>query len=213
MLAHHYLSALQYYAATDAAAGRARRAGAIALREAGDRSLSLNAFAKAARLLRGGAGALAGRRPPGRPDRVPTSAGPRARRERRRRPPRGGPGRVPRGRAAREGGRGDGADRRASVDAGRSERVRVLGGSCRAAPGRSSSHAKAHVLSSLARFLMIADENEEAIGVGLEALDDGRGAPHGGGPRPRPRQHRAGARPHRGSPRGSRTSKRASRSP
>ena len=50
MLAHHYLSALQYVPASDPGRDALVEPARVALREAGDRSLSLNAFAKAAEL-------------------------------------------------------------------------------------------------------------------------------------------------------------------
>ena len=50
MLAHHYLSALQYVPASEPGRDALVEPARVALREAGDRSLSLNAFAKAAEL-------------------------------------------------------------------------------------------------------------------------------------------------------------------
>jgi class 3 adenylate cyclase/tetratricopeptide (TPR) repeat protein len=171
MLAHHYASALQYARAagqeTEALVTPAR----IALRDVGDRALSLNAFAKAARFF---ADAL---------ELWPASA----------------PGRaelVFRLGTARFHAESGGADlleeaRDAFLAEGRLERAAeamLLIGELlwmRADPDAFGlfdeaaalledsppSYAKAYVLSSRARFLMIGDKNEEAIRVGLEALD------------------------------------------
>jgi class 3 adenylate cyclase/tetratricopeptide (TPR) repeat protein len=171
MLAHHYLNALQYTRATGEAADALVQRTATALREVGDRALSLHTFSKAAHFY---AEALA-----------LTPADGRERADL-----------VFRLGTARFHAESGGADhleeaREAFLAEGQLERAAeamVLIGELlwmRADPtafacfeeaaallqNSSSSHAKAHVLSSRARFLMIADENEEAIRVGVEALD------------------------------------------
>ena len=149
MLAHHYLSALQYVSATDPreTPSPSRR---NALREAGDPVAVAERIRQGGRVLRGGAGSPGHRRPrPARRD--PRSRpGPNARRERRRRPARGSPRRLPRRRSAREGGGDDGAHRRAAVDAGRSERVSQRK-RCRAAPGRSANARQWLTSSAISR--------------------------------------------------------------
>jgi class 3 adenylate cyclase/tetratricopeptide (TPR) repeat protein len=171
MLAHHYLNALQYTRATGEAADALVKRTATALREVGDRSLSLHTFAKAAHFY---AEALT---------LTPTD----------------GPERAELlfhlGTArfhAESGGADDLEEARdAFLAQGQLERAAeamVMIGELlwmRADPtafacleeavallqSSPPSPAKAHVLSSRARFLMIADENDEAIRVGLEALD------------------------------------------
>jgi class 3 adenylate cyclase/tetratricopeptide (TPR) repeat protein len=171
MLAHHYLSALQYVPASDPDRGALEEPARVALREAGDRSLSLNAFAKAAELY---AEALT-LWPPQAPDRPELTLD------------------LGRARMHAESGGGDLLEeaRDALLAAGRRERAAeamVLIGELMWMQGDPSafrsldeaaalleddpaSHAKAYVLSNLAAFLMIGDENERAIEVGLEALE------------------------------------------
>jgi class 3 adenylate cyclase/tetratricopeptide (TPR) repeat protein len=171
MLAHHYLSALQYVPASDPGRDALVEPARVALREAGDRSLSLNAFAKAAELY---AEALT-LWPPQEPDRPELT--------------------LDLGRALlhAESGGGDLLEeaRDALLAAGSRERAaeamvligelmwmqgdpsafRSLEDAAALLEDAPASHAKAYVLSSLARFLMIEDENERAIGIGLEALE------------------------------------------
>jgi len=171
MLAHHYLSALQYGRAsgqnTEALVEPAR----AALADVGDRAISLNAFAKAARFY---SEALA-LWPASEPERAEL---------------------VFRLGTARVHAESAGAElleeaREAFIALGRLERAAeamVLIGELLWMSGDPDafghfdkaaalvedsppSHAKAHVLSSRARFLMIGDQNEDAIHVGLEALD------------------------------------------
>jgi class 3 adenylate cyclase/tetratricopeptide (TPR) repeat protein len=170
MLAHHYLSALEYARAsgqdTDVLIEPAR----FALRDVGDRALSLNTFAKAARYYED-ALELWPPTDPGRTDLV---------------------FRLGRARLHAESAGDDLLvdARDAFLAAGRLEsaaEATVLVGELlwtRGEPeafGRFEeaaallecappSAAKAYVLCSLARFATIADENKEAIEVGLEAL-------------------------------------------
>jgi tetratricopeptide (TPR) repeat protein len=170
MLAHHYRSALQYTRATGEAADALVERTATALREVGDRALSLHAFSKAAHFY---AEALA-LTPPDARKRAELLF------------------RLGTARFHAESGGADNLEeaRDAFLAQGQLERAAeamVLIGELlwmRADPtafacfekavallrNSPSSRAKAHVLSSRARFLMIADENEEAIRVGLEAL-------------------------------------------
>lgn len=170
MLAHHYLSALQYVSATDPTRDALAEPARIALREAGDRSLSLNAFAKAAEFY-SEALVLWPPEAPGLPD-VTLDLG--------------------RARMHAESGGADLLEeaRDAFLAAGRREKAAetmVLIGELLWMQGDPSAfrsledaaallqdapptHAKAYVLSNLARFLMIGDENERAIDLGLEAL-------------------------------------------
>jgi tetratricopeptide (TPR) repeat protein len=171
MLAHHYASALHYARAAGQETGALLAPTRIALRDVGDRALSLNAFGKAARFF---TDAL---------ELWPTSA----------------PGRaelVFRLGTARVHAESAGADlleeaRDAFLAEGRVDRAAEamlligellwMGGDPDAfhlfdeaaalLEDSPPSHTKAYVLSSRARFLMIGDRNEEAIQVGLEALD------------------------------------------
>jgi class 3 adenylate cyclase/tetratricopeptide (TPR) repeat protein len=171
MLAHHYLSALQYARAAGQETETLVTPTRIALRDVGDRALSLNAFGKAMRFF---ADAL---------ELWPLSA----------------PGRaelVFRLGTARLHAESAGADlleeaRDTFLADGRLEQAAeamLLIGELlwmRADPDAfrqfdeaaallevsPPSHAKAYVLSSRSRFLMIRGENEEAIRAGLEALD------------------------------------------
>jgi class 3 adenylate cyclase/tetratricopeptide (TPR) repeat protein len=171
MLAHHYLSALAFARAsgqeTRSLADRAR----IALREAGDRAAGLNAFPAAVRFYRASL------------DHTPSGDGERARLLFRY-----GKARF----HAEVAGAETLAEARDALLAGgdvetAAEAIVLLGellwieGQTEAAfrdfaraaallEGSPASWAKTYVLSTLSRFLMIADRNEEAIRVGFEAL-------------------------------------------
>ena len=171
MLAHHYLSALEFARASgQETALLAERAG-LALREAGDRAAGLNAFPAAVRFYRG---AL---------DLVPEDDPER-------------PQLLLRYGEARFHAEAAGADVLAEArdaflargDRESAAEAMVRLGELRWAEGEAEafdhleqaaalladappSPAKAHVLGSLSRFRMIADENDEAVRVGLEALD------------------------------------------
>ena len=169
MLAHHYLSALNYMPDTERE-GELVDSARVALREAGDRSLSLNSFAKAAEFY-GEALTLWPPSAPGRDDLT-----------------------LELGRARLHSESGGGALLEEARDAflahGRPEKAaeamvligelqwmegdptafRTLEEAAALLQGAPASPAKAHVLSSLARFRTIGDENEKAIEVGLQAL-------------------------------------------
>ncbi len=170
MLAHHYLSALRYMPEHRARGDELVDSARVALREAGDRSLSLNAFAKAAEFY-GEALTLWPPSAPGRDDLI-----------------------LELGRARLHSESGGGALLEEARDAflahGRPEKAaeamvligelqwmegdptafRTLEEAAALLQGAPASPAKAHVLSSLARFRTIGDENEKAIEVGLQAL-------------------------------------------
>jgi class 3 adenylate cyclase/tetratricopeptide (TPR) repeat protein len=171
MLAHHYSSALEYARAAGQEIETLLAPTRIALREVGDRALALNAFGKAARYF---ADAL---------ELWPSSAADRADLILR----------LGTARFHSEGGGGELLEeaRDAFLSDGRLEQAAeamLLIGELlwmRADPDAfglfddaaallgdaAPSPVKAYVLSSRARFLTIGDENEEAIKVGLEALD------------------------------------------
>jgi len=177
MLAHHYLSALEFARAsgqeTDALAERTR----VALREAGDRAASLNAFPASVRFYR----AALDLSPDGDPERAQLLL------------------RLGEARFHAEAAGGDAlseardaflaADERESAAEaivllgellwmeGKAEAFRHFEEAAALLEDAPPSRAKAYALGSLARFLMIGDENEEAIRVGLEALEmaDGLG--------------------------------------
>jgi class 3 adenylate cyclase/tetratricopeptide (TPR) repeat protein len=171
MLAHHYSSALEYARATGQEVDGLLTPTRIALREVGDRALALNAFGKAARYF---ADALE-LWPASEPDRaeVVFSLG-----------------------NARFHADSAGAElleeaRDAFLAAGRLEQAaeamlligellwmradpdafRLFDEAAALLEDSPPSPVRAYVLSSRARFLTIGDENEEAIRVGLEALD------------------------------------------
>jgi tetratricopeptide (TPR) repeat protein len=171
MLAHHYSSALEYAKAAGQETEALLAPTRIALREVGDRALALNAFGKAVRHF---ADAL---------ELWPTSAPERTEL-------------VFRLGTARFHAESAGAElleeaRDAFLADGRLEQAAeamLLIGELlwmRADPdafglfeeaaalmeASPASQTKAYVLSSRARFLMIGDRNEEAIRVGLDALD------------------------------------------
>ncbi len=171
MLSHHYSSALEYARATGQEVDALLAPTRIALREVGDRALALNAFGKAARYF---ADALE-LWPASEPDRAELvfSLG-----------------------NARFHAESAGADlleeaRDAFLAAGRLEQAaeamlligellwmradpdafRLFDEAAALLEDSPASPVRAYVLSSRARFLTIGDENEEAIRVGLEALD------------------------------------------
>jgi class 3 adenylate cyclase/tetratricopeptide (TPR) repeat protein len=171
MLAHHYLSALELARASgQGTESLAERAG-LALREAGDRAAGLNAFPPAVRFYRG-ALELSPEDDPERPQLL-----------------------LRYGEAlfhAEATGADVLADARdaflARGDRESAAEAVVLLGELRWAEGEAEafahleqaavlladappSPAKAHVLGSLSRFRMIADENDEAVRVGLQALE------------------------------------------
>jgi class 3 adenylate cyclase/tetratricopeptide (TPR) repeat protein len=170
MLAHHYLSALRYMPVPERERNELIDSARVALREAGDRSLSLNAFAKAAEFY-GEALTLWPPSAVGHDDLI-----------------------LELGRARLHSESGGGALLEEARDAflaherpEKAAEAMVLIGELQWMEGDptafgtledaaallqegSASPAKAHVLSSLARFRTIGDENEKAIEVGLEAL-------------------------------------------
>jgi tetratricopeptide (TPR) repeat protein len=170
MLAHHYLSALRYMPETERERDELVDSARVALREAGDRSLSLNAFAKAAEFY----GEALTLWPPSAPGRADLTL------------------ELGRARLHSESGGGPllGEAREAFLADGRPEKAaeamvlvgelqwmegdptafRTLEDAAALLQDTPASPAKAHVLSSLARFRTIGDENEKAIEVGLEAL-------------------------------------------
>jgi tetratricopeptide (TPR) repeat protein len=171
MLAHHYSSALEYARAAGQEIETLLAPTRIALREVGDRALALNAFGKAARYF---ADALE-LWPSSAPDRADLIL------------------RLGTARFHSEGAGGELLEeaRDAFLADGRLEQAAesmLLIGELlwmRADPDAFDlfddaaalladappSPVKAYVLSSRARFLTIGDENEEAIKIGLEALD------------------------------------------
>jgi class 3 adenylate cyclase/tetratricopeptide (TPR) repeat protein len=171
MLAHHYASALQYARAAGQETEALVTPTRIALRDVGDRALSLNAFAKAARFF---AEAL---------ELWPASAPERAELVFRL-----GTARL---HAESAGGELLAEARDAFLAEGRLEQAaeamlligellwmrgdpdafRLFDEAAALLEDSPPSQTKAYVLSSRARFLMIGDRNEEAIRVGLEALD------------------------------------------
>jgi class 3 adenylate cyclase/tetratricopeptide (TPR) repeat protein len=171
LLAHHYGSALEFARAAGKETDELRERAGRALREAGDRASSLNAFAAAARYYEEALGLA-----------PPTAAA--------------DPqllfcyGRA-RLRAYHEGGDTLTAARDRLVTAGEREtaaEAEVLLGELTLMEGHPDgafehfaqavalldeappSRAKAYALSNLSRFLMVADENEEAIRVGADAM-------------------------------------------
>ena len=171
MLAHHYLSALQYARAAGQDAEGLVTPTRIALRDAGDRALSLNAFGKAVRFFADGL-ELWPASAPGRAELVfrlgralvhAESAGADLLEEAR-------DAFLAEGRLEQAAEAmlllGELLWMRADPDA-----FRLFDEAAALLEDSPSSHAKAYVLSSRARFLMIGDKNEEAIRVGLEALD------------------------------------------
>jgi class 3 adenylate cyclase/tetratricopeptide (TPR) repeat protein len=177
MLAHHYLSALQYVPATDPARDALVEPARIALREAGDRAMGLNAFEAAVRSY-GTALDLWPEDDPERPYLLfrygkaqlhAAAAGDDALR------------------AARDAFlAGDDLEGAAEATVllgellwirGEAEAFNRLEEAAALVEETPASPAKAYVLSSLARFLMVGDHNEAAVRVGLEALEmaDGLG--------------------------------------
>ena len=145
MLAHHYLQALELARAAGQPVESLERAARYALRDAGDRALSLSTPERrrdGEAVLRGRSRAVADgrRRAAGAP--APVRAQPARRRDARRRRPRRGTGRPARarGRGGRGGGRG--APRRRRPDPGRPRRGRPsprAGARARPAPRPSRS--------------------------------------------------------------------------
>jgi predicted ATPase/class 3 adenylate cyclase len=171
MLAHHYLSALEFARAsgqeTESLTERAR----IALREAGDRATSLNAFRGAMRFYRGALDLW----PQGDPERPELlfrygrarfhaeSAGTEVLTEARKALHAAGDRETA---AEAIVMLGELAWMRGETDAA----FRHFEEAAALVHDEPSSRAKALVLGSLSRFLMIADRHEEAIRIGLEAL-------------------------------------------
>jgi class 3 adenylate cyclase/tetratricopeptide (TPR) repeat protein len=170
MLAHHYLSALDFARAAGQDTATLTERARFAIREAGDRATSLNAFPRAVRFYRT-ALELWPRADPERADLLL---------------------RLGKGEFHAEGA-GDEAlaeardeflargERESAAEAivllgellwmrGEAEAFLRFEEAAALLGDAPPSHAKAHVLSSLARFLTIAEKNERAIGVGLEAL-------------------------------------------
>ena len=171
MLAHHYLRALRYAPAGEPRDDSLVEAARYALRDAGDRSLRLNAFAEAARFFDEALG-LWPADAPGRVDvafrlgsaRVHAeSAGAELLEEARdafleeRRPEQAAEAMVLIGELLWM--RGDPQAFRHFEEAAALLR------------DTPTSYSKAYVLSSLSRFHMIAGENQRSIDVGLEALE------------------------------------------
>jgi tetratricopeptide (TPR) repeat protein len=171
MLAHHYLSALEFTRASGQDTGELETRARSALREAGDRATALHVFGVAVRFFRGALD-LWPADDPARPQVLFRYA------------------------KARFHAEAAGAEvladaREALLAAGDLETAAeaiVMIGELLWIEGQTdgafqefehaaalltespSSRAKAYVLSNLSRFLMIADKNEEAIRVGFEAL-------------------------------------------
>jgi predicted ATPase/class 3 adenylate cyclase len=171
MLAHHYLSALEFARASGQEVESLAEPARIALREAGDRAMGLNAFAAAVRFYRGALELW----PEGDPER---------------------PELLFRYGRARFNAESAGAEvlaeaREALLSAGdretAAEAIVMLGElawmkaetevafrhfeeAAALLEDEPSSRAKAYVLCSRSRFLMIADRHEEAIRIGFAAL-------------------------------------------
>jgi class 3 adenylate cyclase/tetratricopeptide (TPR) repeat protein len=177
MLAHHYLSALEFARASHQEAARLADNARLTLREAGDRATALNAFPAAVRFYRRALALW----------REDDSERPQL---------------LLRYGEARFHAEATGADVLAEArdaflvrgDRESAAEATVLLGEVRWMEGEAAafdyfeeaaallanaapSRAKAHVLGSLSRFRMIANENDEAIRVGEEALEmvDGLG--------------------------------------
>jgi class 3 adenylate cyclase/tetratricopeptide (TPR) repeat protein len=171
MLAHHYLSALRYVPDSEPARDALVEPARVALREAGDRSLSLSAFAKAADFYAESL-ALWPREAPDRPDLTLELGRARMHAES------GGVDLLEEARDAflAAGRREKAAEAMVHIgklrwmegDPGAFASVEDAAALLRDEP---ASPAKAFVLSNLATFRMIGDENEKAIAVGLEALE------------------------------------------
>ncbi|HEX5468880.1 MAG TPA: AAA family ATPase [Gaiellaceae bacterium] len=170
MLAHHYLSALEFARAAGQETAALTERARLAVREAGDRATSLQAFPRAVRFYR----AALELWPRADPERAELLL------------------RLGQSQFHAEAAGDDVLSEARDAFLARSEHERaaeaiVLLGELLWTRGEAEaflrfeeaaallehappSHAKAHVLSSLARFLTIAEKNERAIGVGLEAL-------------------------------------------
>jgi len=170
MLAHHYLRALHYAPAgqqhDDSLVGSAR----TALRDAGERSLSLNAFADAARFFAEALG-LWPADAPGRADVTFRLGTARVHAER------AGDDLLVEARDAflEEGRPGQAAEAMVLIGEllwmrGDPDAFRHLEDAAALVHDTPASYSKAYVLSSLSRFHMIADENERSVEVGAEAL-------------------------------------------
>jgi class 3 adenylate cyclase/tetratricopeptide (TPR) repeat protein len=170
MLSHHYMRALRYLPQGETVSPQLLQAARSALCDAGDRSMSLNAFAEAARFF-AEALQLWPEQVPGRADVAFRLGSARVHAES------GGDRPLEQARDAfiAEGQPGKAAEAmvligellwmRGSPDAFR--HLDEAGALLRDTP---ASYSKAYVLSSLSRFHMIADENLRSIEVGQEAL-------------------------------------------
>jgi len=167
MLAHHYLSALELARAVGAPTAELGERGRIALREAGDRALALNAFSAAERYFRE-ALALWPAEDPGRPDLLyrlghsillgSGEGGPELEEAI--------PGLDPETAAMAEVMLGEltwRAGNREGLETRLDRAVALVDG---AAP----SHAKTFVLANVSRFLMLNGKDAEAIAIGNEAM-------------------------------------------
>ncbi len=171
MLAHHYLRALRYAPAGEPRDESLVDSARYALRDAGDRSLRLNAFAEAARFFDEALG-LWPADAPGRVDVTFRLGGARVRAES------AGDELLEEARDAflREQRPGQAAEAMVLIgelqwmrgDPGALHHLEEAAALLRETP---ASYSKAYVLSSLSRFHMIADENQRSIEVGLQALE------------------------------------------
>ena len=194
MLAHHYAAALDYARASGQDTTSLAERGRLALRDAGDRAFALNAFTAAARYY-----ALAieswPHDDPERPELVLKLARTYQRDadDKAQQVARGRPRGCSRCRPARAGGRGGRAARGGLVVPRRSgPAVRHLERARELVKTEPPSPWKAHVLSQVSRYRMLAGADEEAIRIGTEALHNGGGARARGAERARPHQHRHG---------------------
>jgi class 3 adenylate cyclase/tetratricopeptide (TPR) repeat protein len=170
MLAHHYLSALEFARAAGQDTAMLTERARFALREAGDRATGFHAFARAVRFYRAALELWPGADPE-RADLLFRLGQSRFHAEA------GGDDVLSEARDAflAQGKRESAAEAIVLLGEllwtrGEAEaflRFEDAAGLLEDAP---PSRAKAHVLSSLSRFLTIAEENERAIRVGLEAL-------------------------------------------
>src|SRR5207249_9534512 len=172
MVAHHYLSALELRRAVDRDIGELAGRARVALREAGDRAAALNALEQAQRYY-AEALALTADDDPSRPDLLLRNG-----RMQHLRSDQGGPLLE----AARAGFIAAG-DRAKAAEAtlvlatvawnagSRDETQRHLADARDLVADEPPSRTQVEVLSNLSRYEMLADRNEQAVEVGLQALE------------------------------------------